>query len=611
MTSTSAASEYTISLPPGAMVAQYRIEHVLGRPGGFGITYLATDVNLEAQVALKEFLPRDIVGRSPDRSTVVPHSSGDGELFKYGLEQFLREARTLAKLDHPNLVRVRSFVEANSTAYLVMDYYEGQTLLEHLRKNDGRLPWRTATEVVIRLLDGLSAAHDKGILHRDVKPENIYLTRSGRPVLLDFGAAREAVMEKSQSLTTILTPGFAPIEQYGRRSKQGPWTDVYAAAAVLYQCITGERPPEATDRIVEDFLQPMSVFAPQVPTALDALVHRSLAVHAQFRPQTAREFQDLLVALEVAGDDDGGYIKTGIVPDLMQLGARTAGYADRAGYTPAYTPAQTPAYTPLSTAAAVAPAAAPAAAPAGAPVSGGAPVTPRRWPWIAVPVAIAAVVIAVLLRPREEPPPPPLLQTAANGVTVAPSTGSATTSAGTPPNTTTTPTPPTPAPTRKDAPNGGRQPDKTNDVATPKPATAPAPDPQPAEIDADSLHRALDASYDVAGNFVSAADYTQGMPLLRRIVDAAAAGLRVHPQHAALKDIQGKASRALGRAADPCKTLASARLIEAGVSNAAGATAEVTRLQGEIARGSGDAGPLRQRLQQLNAALALRRSCTP
>jgi serine/threonine protein kinase len=276
---------------------QYTIVGVLGRPGGFGITYLAEDIRLESLVAIKEFLPRELATRAPDSTAVVTHSGdGDGG-FRHGLEQFLREARTLAKIHHPSVVRVRQFFEANGTAYLVMDYLEGQTMSDLLKQEGGRLPPAQAVEIINRVLDGLRAAHALNIYHRDVKPSNIYITSYGLPVLLDFGAARQATGATSSKMTAVLTPGVAPLEQYGHRG-QGPWTDVYAAAAVLYYAITGVDPVTATDRVGEE-VDPMVAPAdidPDIGEPLSDAIMKGLAMAARNRPQTAVEFQRLLTA---------------------------------------------------------------------------------------------------------------------------------------------------------------------------------------------------------------------------------------------------------------------------------------------------------------------------
>ena len=275
---------------------QFVVGRVLGKPGGFGITYLGWDLNLQTRVAIKEFLPRDLAGRSGDRATVAVHAQDDAELFRFGLEQFLLEARTLAQLDHPNIVRVRHFFEANGTAYLVMDYYQGLSLAEYLDQRGGRLPEDQAKLLILPTLDGLRAVHAKGFLHRDLKPQNLYLAHleSGgvRPILLDFGAARHAMGERSRSLSAIITPGYAPFEQYHRNGVQGPWTDIYSAAAVLYRMVTGETPPEATERRDRDTLRPAAAFG--VSPGLSQALAVAMAQTPEGRPQTVQSFQALL-----------------------------------------------------------------------------------------------------------------------------------------------------------------------------------------------------------------------------------------------------------------------------------------------------------------------------
>ena len=275
---------------------QFLVGRVLGRPGGFGITYLGWDLRLERRVAIKEFLPRDLAGRGADQVSVVPHSPEDREVFHYGLEQFLREARTLAKLDHPNIVRVMQVFEANGTAYLVMEFYQGLTLAEHLERQGGRLDEDSSRQLIGPVLDGLRAVHAKGFLHRDIKPQNIYLARTEgggvRPILLDFGAARQAVGERSQSVSVLGTPGYAPFEQYHSRGQQGPWTDVYAVAAVLYRMVTGSTPVPANERMADDDLPPASAFG--VSAALSATLSRALALKPDGRPQSAAAMQAAL-----------------------------------------------------------------------------------------------------------------------------------------------------------------------------------------------------------------------------------------------------------------------------------------------------------------------------
>jgi serine/threonine protein kinase len=287
------------ALTPGTVLhEQFVIGRVLGKPGGFGITYLALDRALATRVAIKEYLPRDLAVRAADGLTIAPHSTEDADTFRFGLSQFLEEARTLARLDHPNIVRVRQFFSAHGSAYLVMDYYQGLSLAEYLaRQLDGRLPEAKALGLMQPILDGLRAVHAEGFLHRDIKPANIYLARTqsggARPILLDFGAARQSVGERSRSLSVLVTDGYAPFEQYSRKGRQGPWTDVYAAAAVLYRVLTGQTPPPAPERIDEDELKPASDFGISQPLS-DALA-LALAVRPEGRPQTVEAWQRQLL----------------------------------------------------------------------------------------------------------------------------------------------------------------------------------------------------------------------------------------------------------------------------------------------------------------------------
>ncbi|HOB52225.1 MAG TPA: protein kinase [Acidobacteriota bacterium] len=290
-----------IALPPRSLLRDnYLVGRVLGRPGGFGITYLGYDLSLETRVAIKEYLPRDMAGRDDDHRTVVLHSQDDTESFTYGLEQFLKEARTLAKFNHPRVVRVRTFFQENGTAYLVMDYIEGISLAEFLERLDRPLTEQQALDMMMPILDGVGVVHSQGFLHRDIKPQNIYLTAARQPILLDFGAARLAMGEKSRSLSVILTPGFAPYEQYHRRGEQGPWTDIYACAATLYYMVTRQVPPDALEREKGDTLMPPDTTQPGLSPHFCRAILRALATEPASRPRSIAEFQSQLRGLTVA-----------------------------------------------------------------------------------------------------------------------------------------------------------------------------------------------------------------------------------------------------------------------------------------------------------------------
>jgi serine/threonine protein kinase len=224
--------------------------------GGFGITYLARDVALDKPVAIKEYMPSDLAVRQ-QTLTVSPKSGQDKSDFDWGLDRFLDEARTLARFDHPNVVKVSRFFRAHGTAYIVMEHVSGETLSEVLQRK-GRLGEAELRGLVEGLLSGLEAVHAADYLHRDIKPGNVILRPDGTPVLLDFGSARQSVTAKSRSVTAIVTPGYAPIEQYSSRGNQGPWTDIYAVGAICYRAMTGEVPVDATERVRRDPLVPVS-----------------------------------------------------------------------------------------------------------------------------------------------------------------------------------------------------------------------------------------------------------------------------------------------------------------------------------------------------------------
>jgi hypothetical protein len=293
-----------IALPPRSRLQNnFIVGRVLGRPGGFGITYLGWDIHLETRVAIKEYLPRDLAGRDSDRRTVVLHSLDDTENFSYGLDLFLKEARTLAKFNHPRVVRVRAFFQENGTAYLVMDYIEGISLAEFLERLDAPLTERQALDVLMPILDGVGVVHRQGFLHRDIKPQNIFLTAAREPILLDFGAARVALGEKSRSLSVILTPGYAPYEQYHRRGEQGPWTDIYACAATLYHMVTRQVPPDALEREKGDTLEPPQSIQPGLSAHFCRTLLRALATDPAARPRSVAEFQAGLRGLAATSAD--------------------------------------------------------------------------------------------------------------------------------------------------------------------------------------------------------------------------------------------------------------------------------------------------------------------
>ena len=240
---------HRLALKPGYQIEHFRIEAVLGK-GGFGITYVALDLKLGKRVAIKELLPDSIATRI-DGSTVVPHSASLQESWEWARERFLDEAKILAGFSHPAILGVHHLIEANGTVYIVMDYVDGESYEARLRRI-GREPDQASLMAVIGpILGGLEEVHATGLIHRDIKPENILINRHGQPVLIDFGSARSAV-GATMTMTSIVTHGYSPIEQYQTKGKMGPWTDIYALGAVMCRAITGEKPPVAADRVIDD-----------------------------------------------------------------------------------------------------------------------------------------------------------------------------------------------------------------------------------------------------------------------------------------------------------------------------------------------------------------------
>ena len=252
-----------LALPLGFQLQEYVVERVLGI-GGFGISYLAHDQNLNAKVAIKEYVPNDLALRTDADPKVMPKGQSYVEDYQGGLTRFLQECRTLATFRHNNIVRVHRFFEANNTAYMVMDYEFGESLNAWIKKRQERGESAPDRELLVKmfvpLLQGMDVIHQGGFMHRDIKPANIYVRDSDVSlVLLDFGAAREAVTQGQRALTSIVTPGYAPFEQYHSHGRQGPWSDIYALGGVLYWIITGQKPIEAAARVTSDPQEPAVV----------------------------------------------------------------------------------------------------------------------------------------------------------------------------------------------------------------------------------------------------------------------------------------------------------------------------------------------------------------
>ena len=292
--------EVANALPKGYALHEYRIESVLGA-GGFGLTYLATDSNLSLKVALKEYLPSDFAARGED-STVQPKSRDATESFQWGLQRFMAEAKTLASFRHPNIVRVMRFFEANCTGYMVMEFVEGKPLPDWIGPRRP-LPQKSFSTLVEPLLEGLEVIHKAGFLHRDIKPANIFMREDGSPVLLDFGSARE-LKGGNQELTAVVTPGYAPLEQYHTQGRQGAWSDLYAFGGVMYWMLTGNKPVEAAARVRQDIMVPAATagagrYTPEFLAAVDW----ALKPNDEERPQSVAEFKQRLAALQPLAAD--------------------------------------------------------------------------------------------------------------------------------------------------------------------------------------------------------------------------------------------------------------------------------------------------------------------
>ena len=320
--------DHKLALEPGRQLDEYCLLRVLGT-GGFGVTYLAEHIQAGNRVAIKEYLPNELAVR--EGVTVHPKSSADRDGFEWGLARFLEEARTLARFEHRNVVRVQRYFEANNTAYLVMDYEDGASL-GALLKAHGTLSEAQLRRVLLPIVDGLRAVHAAGFLHRDIKPDNVYVRHSDEsPVLLDFGAARQALGHRSRSLTGVITAGYSPAEQYESDGNQGPWTDIYALSALCYKAINGQTPVDVLERQRDVFrhrrADPLPRLADNPPegysrTFLEA-VDWGLRLSEADRPQTLDEWVE---RLEATGSTGGRKRKPPAEPKPRRRAGGTRGW---------------------------------------------------------------------------------------------------------------------------------------------------------------------------------------------------------------------------------------------------------------------------------------------
>jgi serine/threonine protein kinase len=281
------------ALPIGTLLAdEYRIDGILGA-GGFGITYRAHDVKLDIDVAIKEYFPRDFASRS-NTVTVRPRTRSEQEQFQWGLSQFIDEARRLARLQHPNIVRCMRYFEENDTGYFVMTFEEGRTLETYFAKPPTQ---RDLDELLSPLLAALEALHATGIYHRDISPDNILVRDDGSPVLIDFGASRQAMARRPQTVAAIVKPGYSPIEQYDRETRQqGAWSDIYSLGATIYSIIAGGPPPDALSRVRNDsYVSTKQAARGAYRTEFLSAVDWALEPDPDSRPVTIREWRRKLL----------------------------------------------------------------------------------------------------------------------------------------------------------------------------------------------------------------------------------------------------------------------------------------------------------------------------
>ena len=272
------------------LIGRYTIEGVLGQ-GGFGITYLGMDELHKKKVAIKEFFPQGIVTRNIEyEDTVTVTLVGEKENYDKGKERFLKEAQTMAMFSKDKgIVKALDFFEINNTAYIVMEYLEGVTLKQYLRENK-RIAAEDLVELLVPLIEALDEIHSQGLIHRDISPDNIMVLPDGRIKLMDFGAARDYTEFGEKSLSIVLKPGYAPPEQYQTHGVQGPWTDIYALCATMYKCITGENPPDAINRLVDDHLKKISAFGIPVLPQIEEAIIKGMSVAAKDRYQNVGDF---------------------------------------------------------------------------------------------------------------------------------------------------------------------------------------------------------------------------------------------------------------------------------------------------------------------------------
>lgn len=289
----------TRCLKPGVILKeQYKIEEVIGA-GGFGITYRAWDPLLQSYVAIKEYYPSGIATRSADSSKVCVPVGQEQREYHRGKIRFLKEAQDVARFQsEPNIVSIYDYLEENDTAYMVMEYLHGCTLKQYIREHGGRLDTDHILHICLSVLDTLAVVHKAGMIHRDISPENIFICEDLTVKLIDFGAAKQVYLDGEQTMSVVLKPGYAPPEQYAKKDKQGPWTDIYALGATLYFAATGEKPEESFGRVLEDTIKPVCEVNPEIPRAMSQVIMRAMSVKIEDRYQTVEAMREALLAGE-------------------------------------------------------------------------------------------------------------------------------------------------------------------------------------------------------------------------------------------------------------------------------------------------------------------------
>ena len=285
---------------------KYLVGKVIGE-GGFGITYIGFNMETDLPVAIKEYFPAELATRDTTQGNTISIFSGEArDLYKEGLEKYLREARNLSMFsDLQGIVTVKDFFYENETAYIIMEFINGVSLKDYLTKVGGRMRHNEVTKLMKPVLESMNKIHEVGIIHRDISPDNIMITKNKQVKLTDFGAARVFDTEDNKSITVVLKRGYAPEEQYRAKGNQGPWTDVYALCATMYRMITGVTPQEALERIIEDNVEPLSKYDSSIWPETEFAIMKGLSLRAQDRYQTVDDLIDALYYSVLETDADG------------------------------------------------------------------------------------------------------------------------------------------------------------------------------------------------------------------------------------------------------------------------------------------------------------------